>query len=148
VQAKDKASGKEQQIKITASGGLSDADIQKMVREAETNAVADKARRALVETKNHTEAMAHQVEKSLAEPGVTMSAADRTSAEAAIASARAALNGTDEAAVKQAGDQLSHIALTLGQAGEKTQPGGPTSPPDDKVVDAEFEEVGDERRAG
>jgi len=148
VQAKDKATGKEQQIKITASGGLSDAEIQKMVREAATNAVADKARRALVESKNHTEAMAHQVDKSLAEQGATIAAADRTQAEAAIAAARAALSGTDEAALKQATEQLSQIVLKLGEAAQATPPGsGPNSPPDEKVVDPEFEEVGDKRRA-
>ena len=149
VQAKDKATGKEQQIKITASGGLSDADIQKMVREAETNAVADKARRALVESKNHTEAMAHQVEKSLAEHGATIPAADRAEAEAAIASARAALTGTDEAALKQAADHLSQLALKLGEAAHATPPA--SSPPDshdEKVVDAEFEEVGNKHGGG
>ena len=140
VQAKDKATGKEQQIKITTSGGLSEADIQKMVREAETNAVADKARRALVEAKNHTEAMTHQVEKALAEHGPALPQANRTEAEAALTAARTALGGTDEATVKQAGEHLAQIALKLGEAIHATPPGKPA---DEKVVDAEFEEVGD-----
>ena len=153
VQAKDKASGKEQQIKITASGGLSDADIQTMVREAATNAVADKARRALVEARNHTEAMTHQVEKTLAEHGAKIPAADRAAAEAAVQSARTVLDGTDEAALKAASQHLEKIALTLGEAVQgqpqgKAQPEPAPGDPNENVVDAEFEDVGDKRKPG
>jgi molecular chaperone DnaK len=153
VQAKDKASGKEQQIKITASGGLSDADIQTMVREAATNAVADKARRALVEARNHTEAMTHEVEKTLAEHGAKIPAADKAAAEAAIQSARAVLDGTDEAALKAASQHLEKVALTLGEAVQAQPQGKAQAEPmpgkmDETVVDAEFEEVGDKRKPG
>src|SRR5271167_4429049 len=91
VTAKDKATGKEQQIKIQASGGLSDADIQRMVKEAEANAEADKARREAVEARNQTEGLVHQVEKNLSEHGDKLAAADKAEAEAALAAAKSAL---------------------------------------------------------
>jgi len=158
VQAKDKATGKEQQIKITASGGLSDADIKRMVREAETNAVADKERRAFVEAKNHAEAMTHQVEKTLADHGAQAGAPQRAEAEAAVAAVRAALAGTDAAALQQASERLTQAAMKLGEAvqaaaaGKAGAPGGPGSGgpgnhPNDNVVDAEFEEVADKRKS-
>jgi len=159
VQAKDKATGKEQQIKITASGGLSDADIKRMVREAETNAVADKERRAFVEAKNHAEAMTHQVEKTLADHGAQAGAPQRAEAEAAVAAVRTALAGTDAAALQQASERLTQAAMKLGEAvqaagqpGEGAAPGGPGSGgpgahPNDNVVDAEFEEVADKRKS-
>ena len=154
VQAKDKATGKEQQIKITASGGLSDADIKRMVREAETNAVADKGRRAFVEAKNHAEAMMHQVEKTLADHGAEGGVPQRAEAEAAVAAVRAALAGTDEAALKQATERLTQAAMKLGEAvqaagqpGDTTAPRGPDGHPSDNVVDADFEELGDKRKS-
>src|SRR5271156_1215161 len=93
VHAKDKATGKEQQIRIQASGGLSDADIERMVRDAEENAAADKARREAVEARNQTEAMVNQVEKTLKEAGDNVSAEDKAAAESAIAAAKTALEG-------------------------------------------------------
>jgi molecular chaperone DnaK len=158
VQAKDKATGKEQQIRIQASGGLSEADIQRMVKEAEANAEADKQRREFVEVKNQTEALVHQVEKNLAEHGDKVGAQERGEAESAIAAARSALEGTDHAALKQASDRLSQAAMKIGEAVYKAQaeqaaqqppPGaGPSggAAPDDKVVDAEFEEVDDKKK--
>ena len=100
VSAKDKATGKEQQIRIQASGGLSDGDIERMVREAEDNAAADKARREAVEARNQTEAMINQVEKTLKEAGDKVSAQDKGEAEAAVAAAKSALEGGDAEAVK------------------------------------------------
>ena len=154
VQAKDKATGKEQQIKITASGGLSDADIKRMVREAEANAVSDKSRRAFVEAKNHAEAMTHRVEKTLADHGAQAGTPQRAEAEAAVAAVRAALAGTDEAVLKQASERLTQAAMKLGEAvqaagqpGDATAPRGPDSQPSDNVVDADFEEVGDKRKS-
>ncbi len=94
VSAKDKATGKEQQIRIQASGGLSEADIQQMVREAEANAEADKARREQVETRNQLEATVHSVEKNLSEHGDKLPAQDKGEAEAAVAAAKSALEGT------------------------------------------------------
>ena len=103
VQAKDKATGKEQQIRIQSSGGLSDADIKAMVREAEANAGADKARRAFIEAKNHADGLVHHVRKDLAEHGGTMPAADRAAAEAAILAVLTAMEGTDVERLKQCG---------------------------------------------
>jgi molecular chaperone DnaK len=160
VQAKDKATGKEQQIRIQASGGLSEADIQRMVKEAEANAEADKQRREFVEVKNQTEALVHQVEKNLAEHGDKVGAQEKGEAESAIAAARSALEGTDHAALKQASERLSQAAMKIGEAVYKQQAeaaaqqppeggqGGPSAgaSADDKVVDAEFEEVDEKKK--
>ena len=150
VQARDKATGKEQQIKITASGGLSDADIKTMVREAATNAVADKARRASVEARNHAEAMMHQVEKTLADGSVQIGVPQRAETEAAVAALRAILAGTDDAMLKQASERLTQAALKLGEAGQSPGHKGTVPPgasPGDNVVDAEFEEVADRKKS-
>ncbi|GBR04525.1 chaperone protein DnaK [Acetobacter oeni] len=156
VSAKDKATGKEQQIKIQASGGLSDADIDKMVKDAEANATADKAKREQVETRNNAEGMVNQVEKSLSEAGDKVPAADRTEAESAIAAVKSALEGTDSEAVKSASDRLTQAAMKIGEAvykagqegaapgaAEGTSAGGAHA--DDKVVDADFEEINDKK---
>jgi molecular chaperone DnaK len=158
VQAKDKATGKEQQIRIQASGGLSEADIQRMVKEAEANAEADKQRRETIEARNHAESLVHQVEKNLKEHGDKLGAQEKGEAEAAIAAAKTALEGTDTEAVKQASDRLSQAAMKIGEAmykaeaaaGQQPPPGGsggPQGPTDDKVVDAEFEEVDDKKKS-
>ncbi|MGH7211918.1 MAG: Hsp70 family protein, partial [Acetobacteraceae bacterium] len=159
VQAKDKATGKEQQIRIQASGGLSEADIQRMVKEAEANAEADKQRREFVETKNQAEALVHQVEKNLKEHGDKLGAQEKGEAESAVAAARSALEGKDHAALKQATERLSQAAMKIGEAMYKAQaasgPGEPGagspdgssgSGPQDKVVDAEFEEVDEDKK--
>src|SRR6516165_5126100 len=152
VSAKDKATSKEQQIRIQASGGLSEADIQRMVKEAEANAEADKQRREFVELRNQTDGLIHQVDKNLKEHGDKLPAQEKGEAEAAIAAARSAMEGNDPAALKQATERLSQSAMKLGeamykaqqadQAAEATaQAGGQTGgKPDEKVVDAEFEE--------
>ncbi|GAC1343083.1 MAG: molecular chaperone DnaK [Acetobacteraceae bacterium] len=156
VQAKDKATGKEQQIRIQASGGLSDADIQKMVKEAEANADSDKRRREQVEARNSTEAMVHQLEKTLKDGGDKVPAEQKAEAEAAIAEARTALGGEDAEALKRAGDKLTQVAMKVGETMYKQQeasPGaeGPTAgsphPGGEKVVDAEFEDVSDKKKA-
>jgi molecular chaperone DnaK len=160
VQAKDKATGKEQQIRIQASGGLSEADIQRMVKEAEANADADKQRRETVETRNHAESLVHQVEKNLADHGDKLGAQEKGEAESAIAAAKTALEGSDVEALKQATERLSQAAMKIGesmykaeaaQAGAGAGPGagGPQAggaAPDEKVVDAEFEEVDDKKK--
>jgi molecular chaperone DnaK len=159
VQAKDKATGKEQQIRIQASGGLSDADIERMVRDAEDNAAADKARRAAVEARNQTEAMVNQVEKTLKEAGDNVSTQDKGEAEAAVAAAKSALEGGDAEAVKAAGERLSQSAMKLGEAMYKAQaetaqaqgaPGAAqpeAGPNGEKIVDADFEEVDDKKKS-
>ncbi|MCX7375480.1 MAG: molecular chaperone DnaK [Alphaproteobacteria bacterium] len=153
VQAKDKATGKEQQIRITASGGLSEADIQRMVQEAEANAEADKKRREFVETRNSAEAMVHQVEKNLKENEAQISAQDKGEAEAAIAATRSALEGQDAEAVKQANERLGQVAMRIGEAMYKAQqaageqkPAEGATPGGEKVVDAEYEEVDEKKK--
>ena len=153
VQAKDKATGKEQQIRITASGGLSEADIQRMVQEAEANAEADKKRREFVETRNSAEAMVHQVEKNLKENETQISAQDKGEAEAAIAATRSALEGQDAEAVKQANERLTQVAMRIGEAMYKAQqaageqkPAEGAAPGSEKVVDAEYEEVDEKKK--
>ena len=121
VQAKDKATGKEQQIRIQASGGLSETDIQRMVKEAEANAEADKQRREQVETRNQADGLIHQVEKNLKEHGDKVPAQEKGEAEAAIAAARSAMEGTDPEALKQATERLSQSAMKLGEAMYKAQ---------------------------
>ncbi|MCB8875299.1 molecular chaperone DnaK [Acidisoma silvae] len=159
VSAKDKATGKEQQIRIQASGGLSDADIQNMVREAEANAATDKERRAFVENRNQLEGLVHQTEKTLSEGGDKISAQDKGEAESAIAAARTALEGTDAAALAAASERLTQVAMRVGEAMYKAQseagaapggeaPGGAsTGPNGEHVVDAEFEEIDDKKKS-
>jgi molecular chaperone DnaK len=155
VQAKDKATGKEQQIRIQASGGLSEADIQRMVKEAEANAEADKKRREIVEARNGCESLVHQVEKNLSEHGEKLGAQEKGEAESAMAAAKSALEGTDAEALKQATERLSQAAMKIGEAmykaeAEAAQAGaaGPQAGanPNEKVVDAEFEEVDDKKK--
>ena len=162
VSAKDKASGKEQQIRIQASGGLSDGDIERMVREAEVNAEADKAKRATVEARNSAESMAHQLEKTLAESGDKVAPADKSDAEAAITATRTAINGSDATAIKAASDHLSQIAMKIGEAMYKAEAantaagaagggaqggGASTGPNGEKVVDADFEDIDDKKKS-
>ena len=165
VQARDKATGKEQQIRIQASGGLSDADIQRMVREAETNAEADKKKREGIEARNQAEGLVHQVEKNLAEHGDKLPAQEKGEAEAAIAAARSAMEGSDPEVMKQATERLSQAAMKIGEAMYKAQAEAPQGPHqgahqaapgaqpepgaahDDKVVDAEFEEVDEKKKS-
>ena len=157
VSAKDKATGKEQQIRIQASGGLSESDIQKMVREAEANAEADKRRREQVEARNTTESMVHQLEKTLKDAGDKVPAAQKSEAEAAIAEARTALGGEDADALKSASDRLTQVAMQVGQSlyqaeqASGAQPGpaqgAEPAPGGEKVVDAEFEDVSDKKKA-
>ncbi len=160
VSARDKATGKEQQIRIQASGGLSEADIQRMVREGEANAEADKKRREQVETRNSTESMIHQVEKSLKEGGDKIPAQQRGEAESAVAEARTALGNDDADALKRASERLTQAAMQVGQAmyqaDAQSQGAGPQGPDHgdqphqpggEKVVDAEFEDVSDKKKA-
>ena len=156
VSAKDKATNKEQAIRIQASGGLSDADIEKMVKDAEMNAEADKKKKEEVETRNQAEALVHSTEKTLKENGDKISAADKTAIEEAVSAVKTALEGTDSAAIKEKSDALMQASLKLGEAMYKAQGAsqaqggaeqgasqGAEQPKqgDEKVVDADFEEV-------
>ena len=149
VSAKDKGTGKEQQIKIQASGGLSDGDIDQMVRDAETFAEEDKKRREAAEAKNNAESLIHTTERQLIDNGDKIDAALKTEIEAAVAEAKTAVEGGDVAAMTEKAQALAQIAMKMGQAiYEKEQasaasPEAETSAADDGVVDAEFSEVDD-----
>ncbi|MBN9082448.1 MAG: molecular chaperone DnaK [Rhizobiales bacterium 62-17] len=152
VTAKDKATGKEQQIRIQASGGLSDADIEKMVKDAEAHAAEDKVRRELVDAKNHGEAAIHQTEKSLADYGDKVSGADKGAIESAIATLKTALGGEDAEAIKAATNEVVQASMKLGEAMYKAQADAAAAAgasgaadqatPKDDVIDADFKEVG------
>ncbi len=150
VSAKDKATNKEQQIRIQASGGLSDNDIDRMVKEAEANADADKAKRAAVEARNQAESLVHQTEKTLSENADKVPAAEKSEAEAAIAAAKSAMAGSDVEVLKAATERLGQVSMKLGEAMYKAQaetgaaPGGDAAAhaAHDDVIDADFKEVG------
>ena len=161
VSAKDKATGKEQQVRIQASGGLSDADIERMVREAEDNAAEDKKRRELVEVKNQADNALHTTEKTLAEFGDKVGDSERKAIEDDVAALKAAVEGDDIATIRSKIDALQQSSMKLGEAmykaqqeagaaeagaGSSEQPGGTESKGADDVVDADFEEVDDQDR--
>ena len=165
VGAKDKATGKEQAIRIQASGGLSDADIEKMVKDAEAHADEDKKRRGLVEARNHAEALIHTTEKTLAESGDKVQGADKTAIEEAIAALKTAMEGDDADDIKAKTEALAQVSMKMGEAlyksaqeagaqdagtngagpsGEDAGPSGGSGA--DDVVDADFEEVDDDKK--
>ncbi len=146
VHAKDKGTGKEQQIKIQASGGLTDSDIDQMVRDAEQFAEEDKKRREAAEAKNNAESLIHTTERQLADNGDKVDDALKSEIEAAIAETKAAVEGGDPTAMTDKAQALAQVAMKLGQAiYEKEQANsaspGADAPKDDDVVDAEFSEV-------
>ncbi|MBL8706278.1 MAG: molecular chaperone DnaK [Rhodospirillales bacterium] len=167
VSAKDKATGKEQQVRIQASGGLSDADIEKMVKDAEKHATEDKKRRETVEAKNHAEALLHSTEKQLKDFGDKISAEDKKLVEDAVAELKSAVGSDDAAQIKAKTDALTQASMKIGEAMYKAQAAGAGDPnaapgadagagpgadaaggakPDEKVVDADYEEVDDKKR--
>ena len=150
VSAKDKGTGKEHQIRIQASGGLSDADIEKMVKDAEVNAEADKKRKALVEARNQAESLLNSSEKSLKEYGDKVTEADRTAISDAIAALKTATEGDDVEAITAKSQALAEASMKLGQAMyEASQKEAAESDAaadaakDSDVVDADFEEIDD-----
>ena len=171
VQAKDKATNKEQQIRIQASGGLSDGDIQKMVKDAEAHAAEDKKRRALVEARNHADSTIHGAEKQLKEAGDKVAAGDKEAVEGAIAALKAEMDSDNVDAIKAKTDALLQALMKVGEAmykaaaeqggGQGAGPGGDggaqaggdaggaqggaSGGSDEKVVDADFEEVDDRK---
>ncbi len=154
VSAKDKATAKEQQIRIQASGGLSHSDIERMVKEAESHAEDDKKRRAAVEAKNHAEALVHSTEKALAEHGSKIGESDRRMIEDAMSDLREALKGDDAEAIAAKTNTLAQASMKLGEAMYKqAQEGGGGSGGEaggggkkEDVVDAEFTEVDDDKK--
>jgi molecular chaperone DnaK len=157
VSAKDKGTGKEQQIRIQASGGLSDRDIEQMVQDAERFAEEDKQRREAAEAKNNAESLIHTTERQLAENGDKVSADLKGEIEAAIAEAKTAVEGGDAEAMKDKAQALAQVAMKLGQAIYEQQAQSEASPAadgaatggqagDDDVVDAEFSEVDDNQK--
>lgn len=147
VSAKDKATGKEQQIRIQASGGLSDADIQKMVKDAEANAAEDKKRREAVDAKNHADSLVHSTEKALAEHGSKVEDAERRAIEDAVSDLKEALKGDDAEAIKAKTNTLAQASMKLGEAMYKQQAEADAAKDaaKDDVVDAEFTEVDDDK---
>jgi molecular chaperone DnaK len=151
VSAKDKATNKEQQIRIQASGGLSDSDIDKMVKDAEAHAAEDKKRRELADAKNHGEAMIHTAQKTMAEAGAKVAESDKSVIEAAISSLKSALEGDDAEAIKARTNDLAQAAMKLGEALYRAQGAGAADSAGtegtqggakDDVIDADFKEVG------
>jgi molecular chaperone DnaK len=165
VQAKDKATGKEQQIRIQASGGLNDTDIEKMVKDAEAHAEEDKKKREQVEAKNQAEALVHTTERTLKEAGDKVPAGERETVEAAIREVRSALESNDVERIRSKTQALAQASMRIGeamykaQAGAGPQGGGPTGGASgsgqpgggaagEKVVDADFEEVDEQKKRG
>jgi molecular chaperone DnaK len=155
VHAKDKGTGKEQQIKIQASGGLSDADIDQMVKDAEQFAEEDKVRREAAEAKNNAESLIHSTERQLVEHGDKVDAALKAEIEAAIAEAKTAVEGGEPAAMTEKSQALAQVAMKLGQAIYEKEQQAAASPgaddagetkADEDVVDAEFSEVEDDKK--
>src|SRR6476469_1649961 len=147
VSAKDKATGKEQQIRIQASGGLSEADIQKMIKDAEANAAEDKKRREAVDAKNHADGLVHSTEKALAEHGSKIAETERRAIEDAVSDLKEALKGDDAEVIKAKTNTLAQVSMKLGEAMYKQQAEGDAAKDaaKDDVVDAEFTEVDDDK---
>ncbi len=153
VQARDKATGKEQQIRIQASGGLSESEIQKMIKDAEAHAEEDKKRKAAVEAKNHADALVHSTERALAEHGSKVSEGERRAIETALADLKEALKGDNADAITAKMNALAQVSMKLGEAMYKqaespagAEAGGGGAAKKDDVVDAEFTEVDDDKK--
>jgi molecular chaperone DnaK len=156
VSAKDKATGKEQQIRIQASGGLTEADIQRMIKDAEAHAEEDKRRKALAEAKNHADALIHSTQKALEEHGSKVGESERRAIENAMADLKEAIKGDDAAAITAKTNALAQASMKLGEAmyrqAQESQAasGGDgksgTGSNKEDVVDAEFTEVDDDKK--
>jgi molecular chaperone DnaK len=160
VSAKDKGTGKEQQIRIQASGGLSESDIERMVKDAEAHAADDKKRKELAEAKNHGDAMVHATDKALSEHGSKVGETERRAIEDAMAGLKEALKGDDVEDIKAKTQTLAQASMKLGEAMYQAQQGGGEGGPGasggdagaapgekkEDVVDAEFTEVDDDKK--
>jgi molecular chaperone DnaK len=156
VGAKDKGTGKEQKITIQASGGLSDADIERMVREAEENSEGDKQRRELVETRNQAESLIHSTEKSINEHGDKVDPSTIEAIELAIKALKEQLEVDDAGKIKSGIQNVTEAAMRLGEAiykaqaedGDADDDRDAARPVDDDIVDADFEDLDDDRKRG
>jgi molecular chaperone DnaK len=163
VSAKDKATSKEQQIRIQASGGLSEADIQKMVKDAELHAEEDKKKRELIDARNQGEALVHSTDKNLKEYGDKVGEAEKSAINGALEGLKSVLTGEDTEAIKTKTNELTQAAMKLGEAMYKAQQadaqagaaaaggaggagGAANEAKNEKVVDAEFEDVTDKNK--
>ena len=158
VSAKDKATGKEQQIRIQASSGLSEEDIEKMVKDAEENAEADKKKRELVDARNQADSLVHETEKNVKEHGDKIPDTDKKKIEEDLEELKKVKDSEDLESIKSKTEQLVQSSLKLGEAIYKQNPQGQTPQPDpsgeepssdnkdDKVVDADFEEVDEKKK--
>jgi len=149
VSAKDKATGKEQAISIKASGGLEDSEIEQMVQDAENFAEEDKKRREVVENRNQAEALIHGAQKSISDLGDKAEDGLKADVESAVTELQAALDGDDDAAIKEKSESLSSALMKMGEAAyQAEQPSADSQTEDDDgVVDADFEEVDDNKSA-
>jgi molecular chaperone DnaK len=150
VSAQDKASGKQQQITITASSGLSKTEVERMVREAEANASEDTRRRQEIELRNQTDALLYSTERALAEHGAKLAEAERAAIEQALAEARETVKGDDLERIRRAQESLTRASQTLSDAAYRQARSGSNGPqssgqPQDDVVDAEFKNVDDRK---
>jgi molecular chaperone DnaK len=158
----NKATNKEQNIRIQASGGLSDADIEQMVKDAEANAETDKKRRALVEVKNQAESLIHQTEKTIKDLGDDVNSADKAEAESAIATLKTTLEGENKDDIEQKMSSLQQIAMKVGEAAyrkaQENSAGAPdsaapsentstSSTKNDDVIDADFTFDDDDKKS-
>jgi molecular chaperone DnaK len=165
VAAKDKATNKEQTIRIQASGGLSETEIQRMMQDAQEHASDDKKRKELVETRNRADASVHEVEKALKEHGAKVGESERSAIEAAVTAVKDALKGEDPEFIRSKTEALMQASMKLGEAmyrgmnpeaggapgGEAPGGGGPEANAggggnDGDVVDADYEEVDEEKK--
>jgi molecular chaperone DnaK len=155
VSAKDKASGKEQRITIQSSGGLSDAEIEKMVKDAEANASADEQKKGLIESKNKADSIIHSTEKSLKEYGDKIPADEKTAIEQSIVDLKTAMEKDDLEAINQGVENVTQASMKIGQHVYSQSTENPTGDfaedatsktQDEKVVDADFEEVKDDEK--
>jgi molecular chaperone DnaK len=154
VKAVDKATNKEQSIKIQASGGLSDEDIENMVKDAETHAEEDKAKKEMIETKNQAESLIHGTEKSLSENSDKIGEDEKKLIEEAIDKLKSSIEGDDTAKIAEDLEALTQEAMKLGEAIYKAQqssqeeaPSESNEPEDGTIVDADFEEVDEENKS-
>ena len=150
VSARDKATAKEQSIRIQANGGLSDTDIDQMVKDAEAHAAEDKKRKELVEAKNHAQALIHSTEKALGEHGDKVAATEKTTIEAAMTDLKAELEGENAEAIAAKTQTLMQASMKLGEAMYSAQQGAggdASGPAEEGVVDAEFEDVSDDKKS-